>query len=320
MKKKKKNALTMLKSTSLIFKNNETKIFLFLRIYSGAQITVKEAGLLLSTFSIRHGLSEVAQNDLFKLILLFCPITHIIPNSFYKLMKKTMPKDIVLTNELYCQKCNNKLDNLKNCSIVSCKNFLKKQTSYDSFTYVNMDNQLKDIIFLQHRNIIKAKTMKRRFVDILDGEKYRNNCLTERENTLNLIVYTDGVQLTNSSKIEVWPIACSIIELPPIIRNSVANKLIFGLWCGKQKPDSDILFEKFIDYIQNLNLNGLEISVDNKVIKFYFNLYGFLSDSPARSLSIKINQHNGYNSCPFCEIKGWYKKKNIIVKYIYIYC
>jgi hypothetical protein len=254
----------------------------------------------------------VAQNDLFKTILLFCPLTNKMPKSYYKQMKKTMPKNIRLTTQAFCRDCKTELVNNKCCSNSFCKRFMKKQASYDSFTFVNMDDQLSDIISLQYQNIKKSNTAKRRFVDIIDSEKYSSAHRTDQANTINLIVYTDGVQVTNSSTIEVWPIVCSIIELPPIIRNSVSNKLIFGLWCGKNKPDSDVLFEKFTNYILNLNTNGLDVIIEDKKIKFYIKLYGFLSDSPARSLSIKINQHNGYNNCPFCEVKGNFIYSNVL--------
>ena len=32
------------------------------------------------------------------------------------------------------------------------------------------------------------------------------------------------------------PVLCNIIELPQVIRESVCNKIISGIWVGKNKP------------------------------------------------------------------------------------
>jgi hypothetical protein len=250
----------------------------------------------------RHKFSEVAQNDIFNTILMFCPIINKLPKTFYKLMKQSIERDFEFNTKEFCQSCNKELNNKQICTNGSCLNSSIKQSSYDCFTCINIDKQIQQIVSRHFDIILNYKSSNRKFKDILDGENYKNKCL--QENTLNLITYTDGFQVTNNSSIEMWPVICSIIEFPPIIRNSLKNKIIFGLWCGKSKPTSDILFEQFSNQMLDLMQKGIDVVVNGKNVKFVINMYGFISDSPARSLSIKINQHNGYSSCPFCEIEG----------------
>ena len=73
---------------------------------------------------------------------------------------------------------------------------------------------------------------------------------TKKTATLNLLTYTDGIQIYKSSsqKSCVWSVLCNIIELPQRIRESVNNKIISGIWAVKinlhRISYSKILFEK----------------------------------------------------------------------------
>ena len=78
------------------------------------------------------------------------------------------------------------------------------------------------------------------FMDILDGFHYAS---IKKHDHLSLMVYTDGIQISKSSKNNFWPLICGLVELPIKIRDSIKNKIIFGVWQGNTKPTSDILFE-----------------------------------------------------------------------------
>ena len=127
---------------------------------------------------------------------------------------------------------------------------------------------------------------------------------------LNLIIYTDGVQVTKSPSTSIWPVVCGLIEFPPILRNSNINKIICGVWYGINKPTSDILFENVLDQIKELSLNGIEFTKDNINRKIYLKLYGFIYDIPAKCMAMKMICFNGYFSCPYCLIEGSFKNKN----------
>jgi hypothetical protein len=155
---------------------------------------------------------------------MFCPISNKLPKSFYKLMKMTTQCEYKLKHLEFCQSCKSKLTKNKKCTNRCCQQFSSQQSSFDCFTYVNLIYQIRNTIEKNYKEIIEYKKSKRNFKDILDGESYKRKDQNCNENTICLIVYTDGVQVTKNSTIEVWPIICSIIELPPLIRNSVKNK------------------------------------------------------------------------------------------------
>ena len=47
---------------------------------------------------------------------------------------------------------------------------------------------------------------------------------------LNLTFYTDGGELSKSSKRNHWPILSSIKDLPPVLEKSIDNVIWWGSW------------------------------------------------------------------------------------------
>jgi len=71
--------------------------------------------------------------------------------------------------------------------------------------------------------------------DICDGTFYQS--LTDLKTgsmNISLTWNCDGIPLFKSSTNSIWPIRCTINELPPSI--SVQNMLVAGLWFGSCKP------------------------------------------------------------------------------------
>ena len=106
------------------------------------------------------------------------------------------------------------------------------------------------------------------------------------------------------NKTKFWPVFASLVELPPIIRESKNNKLIAGVWYGYNDPCSDVLFESLFNEINKLKKNGIEIELKDRKVKILVNIYGLIADAPAKALCLNIKGPNGYFSCPYCLIKG----------------
>jgi hypothetical protein len=170
---------------------------------------------------------------------------------------------------------------------------------FDSFIYTSIETQLREIIEFYYDQIITYMNSTRNFMDIIDGSYYINN--KKNQSTLHLMLYTDGVQLNNSNNKHFWPVYLELIELPAIIRNSKRSKIIFGIWIGKKKPTSDILFCKLLEQIKKYKEKGIEVQNKNKnKVKFYIDVYGFMGDTPAKSLVMNMTQFNSYYGCPYC--------------------
>ncbi len=118
------------------------------------------------------------------------------------------------------------------------------------------------------------------------------------------MIYADGVKPAKSFKRECWPVFIGLCELPITVRDSKNNKIISGVWIGRTKPSSDILFENLLDDLENLNSHGIEMVKNDKTIQIKVRLYGFCGDGPARSLTLNMVEHMGYYPCYYCLIRG----------------
>ena len=173
---------------------------------------------------------------------------------------------------------------------------------------------MKHILKSNFNSIQKYMNTKNTVMDYCNGGSY-----LFKQNTVNLAVSTDGIQLVKSgiTKYEAWPLFCNIIELPPKLRDSKNNLIIAGLWFGKKKPSSDILFEDLINEIELIKqTGGLEVTIENCKIIFQINLHCIGGDVPAQALMLDLKYHSGYYSCPFCLIRG---KRFTFKIYIYIF-
>lgn len=185
------------------------------------------------------------------------------------------------------------LNNEKTCD--KCKvSSIKKSTS---FTYINLEDELCKLISNVHDSILSYVSKERHGFDIIDAEHYKR---IRKNGYLNLIVYTDAIQLTKSNSKEFWPVLLSICELPQSLRDSIKNKLMFGVWLGKIKPTSNILFENLKSQLDKINENGINVRKGGDLINYKFGFYGFICDSPAKAIVMNMNQFNGYYGCPYC--------------------
>ena len=63
--------------------------------------------------------------------------------------------------------------------------------------------------------------------DMINGAAY-----SYKDDTFNLILFTDAANYTKSSNKSMWAIYSSVVELPSILRNSYENIIFNSSWCG----------------------------------------------------------------------------------------
>lgn len=119
--------------------------------------------------------------------------------------------------------------------------------------------------------------------------------------TISIKVNIDGLPLTKSSNMQLWPILAQV-------DNTQLNHepMIIGAFSGSSKPSpvNDYLAQ-FVTEANNLYQRG--IVVHGK--QFKFKISCFICDTPARSLIKATKGHAGYNSCDKCVQKGEYRRK-----------
>jgi hypothetical protein len=276
---------------------------LYSALFDGSHTTVHDASLGLLAYMHRFSLSKYAQNQLLNLVKSILPINNILPKNITKLELEIGIESKNILKKWFCEKCNKQMSDVKKCINDECEKHGQKVKQCDSFSYVDFSVQLQSMVRKYFAEISQYLRAKRDFFDIIDASYYHQ---VKQTNKLHLLCYTDGVQLVKSASNSCWPVVVSLVELPGNIRDSHPNKIFCGLWFGKHKPTSDILFSTLTAQLDALNSTGLIITHNNIPIKYSFGLYGLMADTPGKALAMKIISFNGKFGCPYCVNPGSY--------------
>jgi hypothetical protein len=248
---------------------------------------------MIISFSRRFQLAEVANEALVKLLRILLPQKNNLKKTFDAIIKQ---QEMNLGNAIkilsFCNNCGNE------CKVPTCEycEIIAKKTT---FHYIDFEPQLKSLISLFGNDIVNTFTEERPIKDLLDGKTYKKD-----ENILSLMLYTDGITLDQKKKKTIWPLICGLVELPPMLRDSVKNKIICGVWNGEIETDFDFILSDFAAKIKKWSNEGLKVSINGKEKIFQIRVYGLICDSPAKAAVLCIKKHAGYFSCPFCYIEG----------------
>lgn len=103
-----------------------------------------------------------------------------------------------------------------------------------------------------------------------------------------------------SSKVSLWPVYCSILNLPPAIRSKSKNIILSGLWVGPIKPPMQYLLGPLTDQIHLLSTVGLTIKLPTETITVKAKLVLGIFDLPAKAIALCTKQYNGKFGCTVC--------------------
>ena len=179
------------------------------KLHQYSSVTVTEASFVLNCFKTRSSLSDVCLNNLLKLIYAFLPHENNLPRNMNQLNDIIISQHQKIHTQMYC---------------VSCLALLSIDKKCHTFQHVTIEPQICNLITAYYKEI-KQYNRKDLSNDLAHTEYNKSGHL--QGNHLNLILYTDGIQLTKNKK-HFWPIILSIVELPKNIRDSKRNKVIAG--------------------------------------------------------------------------------------------
>ena len=147
-------------------------------------------------------------------------------------------------------------------------------------------------------------------------KKSRSDCCEWRisadnftANEIQLVLNVDGAPVFKSTKLSVWPVLVQLFNLLPKLRSSFHNMCLLGLWHGISKPNFDRFLEILSNELDTVAQKTLSVSSGIK-IKFR----ALVCDMPAKAYVLCMKQHNGYNSCPRCFIKGFSQNRRMLFK------
>jgi hypothetical protein len=209
-----------------------------------------------------------------------------------------------------CQKQYDKLDNRFQRLCATCKT-----TRLTMYYHLNIENQIQNIM-----NKVKLKDFEKikisdDLTDITDGRIYKqllaseDGHLFEKKLAFSFSLNTDGISISNKSKLTIWPVFLVINELPLNIRFSIDNVILAGLSVGSEKPNIDIFFNPIVIKLKKLEI-GVNISIENITRDTKFFLISSVFDKPAKSAILNMISCNGFFGCTKCLQKAQSFKTN----------
>ncbi|CAF4914459.1 unnamed protein product [Rotaria socialis] len=115
--------------------------------------------------------------------------------------------------------------------------------------------------------------------------------------SISLLLHLDGISLCKSSKLNLWLLSCSLIELPVHLRYRRFNVIVLSVWIGHCEPLVDLWLEE--SFQQRNDVKKKSISTRSG-INYKIIVYGLAGDCPAIKLATKHISHQGYICCWLC--------------------
>ena len=119
-------------------------------------------------------------------------------------------------------------------------------------------------------------------------------------NDVKLKVNIDGIPLYKSSGVQFWPILAQLGHFEPFI---------VAIFSGVSKPSPiEEYLNDFLSEYSHLKANGIVFEGRTYVV----NIEALICDAPARSYLKRIKNHNAYESCERCVVRGVYVENRIV--------
>ncbi|CAD6240741.1 GSCOCG00008873001-RA-CDS, partial [Cotesia congregata] len=121
------------------------------------------------------------------------------------------------------------------------------------------------------------------------------------ENTIEVLIHIDGMQIYKNSNIQVWPITVKIFN-----RNYTSHPFVAAIYCGDSKPPNvKEYLSDFVVECKNLINNGIVIDEKN----YSFKIIAIVADSQARSYIKCCKAAGTFYACERCTVEGKRKEK-----------
>jgi len=202
------------------------------------------------------------------------------------------------------------------CTNSQCMNDdIKKGNKCTFFAYLPLRKQLKDL--LENHNVCsylitqenRVKKNANNLEDIFDGSLYKSAMNACDGSSLSLTFNSDGVPVFKSSACSIWPLLCTVNELPPHMRRE--HVLLCALWFGVSKPNMNEFLKPFVYEVRMLNETGFVWTnpIDHCNTCTRVKALIGVCDSVARPALQSSTQYNGEYGCSFCLDAGIYVKQ-----------
>ena len=247
-------------------------------LYSGSDVTLKQATSLLELFSSRFALSDEASVSLYSVVQALLPRDNQLPSG-HSLVKQ-MKKDLSNQTRAYLDSSKGvvKILNFRNQLQKVLKRNLSQIVAYSDFRLENSH--------LDHNS------------NVAPVVNLRNCSAIE----MNLVLSTDGVNIKKSTyRKELWPVWLQCSDSPPILRMSRKNIILACLFVGSGAPNwHEIVPRLRAELITPIETDSPDFP--RKTVVFKVRL--LVADMCAKTHLLNMMQFNGFFGCHFCTAEG----------------
>ncbi len=276
------------------------------KLHPSLSISVFDHFIMIISFASRFGLSRDGVDALCRMIRLHLPDVSIGQScSSHYMLHQFFSHSSVHSKVFFCVHCWHTMDKCAS----SCPECGKAEISF--FLRVGVLEELKDL--LRNRSLFDSlydpwgETDATRAGDVYEFSGYQrilsglSRDIPEGHQPLRPLTFglnTDGVDLSKSSKVTLWPMFLALLELPLHLRYRPENLLLVGVYVGEQEPS----LEHFLGSILS-DLNKEKVTLDLHGQTFSISGLFAVEDLPAKAAT-HFCKHGGEFGCTKCYIKG----------------
>lgn len=260
-----------------------------------SDILTIEIMYMILNYYIRHSLTQEALEDLLRMMNIISG-KKFLPETFQTFSMLFEGKTSTSQRVYICTNCQYDYGIMKPASTTLCP--ICRSREIDFFLFIPIEPQLKETFNKYHSEIEQyAETIERnQIADINRGRNFINMSQRDPGRYLTLSINTDGAAAFKSTtRKPLYPIFCTLNNLPPAIRFQKSNLMLAGLWLSTGEPNPNLLFKYVILELRKLQEG---IIIEDKLYKV--GLLQNCLDSVARCKVQCNKQFNGEYGCTIC--------------------
>lgn len=250
---------------------------------------------MILNYYIRHNLTQEALEDLLRMMNTISG-TKFVPESFQTFtamfdMTSSCPQRVFFCTECQYDYGTNHPEPASTCPIC-------ESSRNDFFLVIPLEHQLREMFKKYHREIEQyALAVERdKIADINRGKNAQNVLSNDSGKHITISINTDGAAAFKSTtRKPLYPIFCTLNDLPPVIRFQKSNLIVAGLWLSKGEPNPNLLFKYLCLELRKLE-EGMLIGTE----LYKVHLLQICLDSVARCKVQCNKQFNGEYGCTLC--------------------
>jgi hypothetical protein len=79
------------------------------------------------------------------------------------------------------------------------------------------------------------------------------------QDLISLLLHADGISITNSSKLKMWMLSGSLVELPAQLRSRRCNMVVISIWIAYVEPPGPLWLNYVSGKLQLIKDKGMYI-------------------------------------------------------------